>query len=62
MDFVEINKYTQEKKVRSARDNMYNLSNMTKQDSTVLVLYACRKLYGLKNTVKIVHGLGIKKL
>lgn len=62
MDFVEINKLTQDKKVRSARDSLYNLSNITKNDSTILVLYACRKLYGLKNTVKIVHGLGVKNL
>ena len=62
MDIVEINKYTQEKKVRSSRDNMYNLSKITKDDSTRLVLYACRKMYGLNNTVKIIHGLGIKKL
>lgn len=62
MDIVEINKYTQERKVRSARDNLYNLSNITKNDSTILVVYACRKMYGLRNTVKIVHGLGVKKL
>ena len=62
MDIVEINKYTQEKKVKGSRDNLYNLSNITKEDSTRLVLYACRKMYGLNNTVKIVHGLGIKKL
>lgn len=62
MDFVEINKATTEKKIRSARDNMYNLSEITKQESTALVLYACKKMYGLRNTVKIIRGLGIKKL
>ena len=62
MDFVEINKYTQDKKVKISRDNLYNLSNITKEDSTRLVLYACKKMYGFNNTVKIVHGLGIKKL
>lgn len=62
MDIVEINKYTQDKKVRSARDNLYNLSNITKNDSTILVVYACRKMYGLRNTVKIIHGLGVKNL
>ena len=62
MDIVEINKFTQEKRVKISRDNLYNLSKITKDDSTRLVLYACRKMYGLNNTVKIVHGLGIKKL
>ena len=62
MDFVEINKLTQEKKTAVARNNLYNLSNITKEDSTTLVLYACRKMYGLKNTVKIIHGLGVDKL
>ena len=62
MDFVEINKFTNEKRVNGSRNNLYNLSNITKDEATTLVLYACRKMYGLKNTVKIVHGLGVKKL
>lgn len=62
MDFVEINKLTQRKKVHDAEIRLYELLDLTKDQSTVLVLYALRKQYGLKNTVKIIHGLGVKHL
>lgn len=62
MDIVEINKMTQRKKVRSAEDRLYELYNLTKDEATILVLNACRNTYGLNKTVKIIHGLGIKKL
>ena len=62
MDFVEINKFTQERKIREARDNVYNLSKITKEDSLRLVIYACKRMYGLKNTAKIIHGLGVEKI
>lgn len=62
MDFVEINKFTQEKKVRSSRDQMYNLSNLPKEDSLRLIIYACKRMYGIKNTAKIIHGIGVDKI
>lgn len=62
MDFVEINKLTQRKKVHEAEIRLYELLDLTKDQATVLVLQALRKQYGLKNTVKIVHGLGVKHL
>ena len=62
MDIVEINKLTQKKKVHEAEIRLYELLDLTKNQSTTLVLYALRKQYGLQKTVKIIHGLGVKKL
>lgn len=62
MDIVEINKLTQKKKVKNAEIRLYELLDLTKDQSTTLVLYALRKQYGLNKTVKIIHGLGVKKL
>ena len=62
MDFIEINKLTQNKRVNRSRDNLYNLSKLSSEDSVVLICYACKKLYGVGCTAKILHGLGIKDL
>lgn len=62
MDIVEINKRSGNKLVLSARNNLYNCKNIDKEDSLTLILYACKKLYGLQKTVKIIHGLGVKNL
>ena len=62
MDFVQINKFTQEKFIRISRDNMYNCDKLQKDDSLRLVIYACKKMYGIRNTAKIIHGLGVNKI
>lgn len=62
MDIVEINKMCQSKKVRSATDNLYSLSKITKNDSLILMIYACKKMYGIGLTTKIIHGLGVRDL
>lgn len=62
MDFVEINKRLHRKYTDPAFDHLYELCDLTKEEATTLVLYACRKTYGLNKTVKIVHGLGVKRL
>lgn len=62
MDFVEINKLTQKKKVYEAEIRLYELLDLTKDQATTLVLQALRKQYGLQKTVKIIHGLGVKHL
>ena len=62
MDIIEINKRTGDKLVLTARNNLYNSKNIDKQTSLTLILYACKKMYGLQKTVKIVHGLGVKNL
>lgn len=62
MDIVEINKMTQKKKVHECEIRLYELLDLTKDQSLTLVLNACRKQYGLSKTVKIVHGLGVKNL
>lgn len=62
MDFVEINKRTQRKYTDQALDHLYELSELTKDESLTLILLACKKYYGLYKTVKIVHGLGVKNL
>lgn len=62
MDIVEINKMTQKNKVKDAEIRLYELLDLTKDQSTTLVLQALRKQYGLQKTVKIIHGLGVKNL
>lgn len=62
MDFVEINKFTQQNKIDPARDRMYKLSKVTKDDSLRLIVYACKKMYGIKNTAKLLHGIGVDKI
>lgn len=62
MDIVEVNKRTGSKLVFSARNNLYNCKSVNKEDSLTLMLYACKKLYGLQKTVKIIHGLGVKNI
>lgn len=62
MDIIEINKRTSSKLVLSSRNNLYNCKNVNKEDSLTLILYACKKIYGLQKTVKIIHGLGVKNL
>lgn len=62
MDFVEINKFTQGSKIHESRNHMYNLSKLTKVDSLRLIVYACKKMYGLRNTSKILHGIGVDKI
>ena len=53
---------TQKKKVKDAEIRLYELLDLTKDQSTTLVLQALRKQYGLQKTVKIIHGLGVKNL
>lgn len=62
MDIVEINKRTQRRYTDPALDHLYELCNLTKDESLTLVLYACKKQYGLSKAVKIVHGLGVTHL
>lgn len=62
MDIIEVNKRTGNKFVFSARNNLFNHKAIDKEDSLTLILYACKKMYGLQKTVKIVHGLGVKNL
>lgn len=62
MDIVEINKLTNKRKVFECEIRLNELLNLTKEQSLILVLNACRKQYGLSKTVKIVHGLGVKNL
>lgn len=62
MDIVEINKMTQKKKVHASEIRLYELLDLTKEQSLTLVLNACRKQYGLNKTVKIIHGLGVKSI
>lgn len=43
MDIVEINKMIQRKKVVSALDSLYELCDLTKDESLTLILNACKK-------------------
>lgn len=62
MDIVEINKMIQKKKIYQAEIRLYELLDLTKEQSLTLILNACRKQYGLAKTVKIIHGLGVKNI
>ena len=62
MDFIEINKLTQFKKVQAASDKLYSNKTIDSYDAVILISYACKKLYGVKNTAKLIHSLGVKDL
>ena len=61
MDFVEINKFTQENKVRLSRNALYN-KQIYKIDALRLIVYACKRMYGVNNTAKIIHAVGVDKI
>lgn len=60
MDAIEINKLTQKQRVDVALDHLYELRDLNKYESCVLMAYACRKQFGVLKTAKILHGLDIK--
>lgn len=62
MDFVEINKFTREILVAASRNNCYNCTKINKVDALRLIIYACKRMYGMRNTIKIIHGLGVDKI
>lgn len=62
MDIVELNKLTQYKKVSDAETRLMEPQALNNDQALILVINACRKKYGLHKTVKIIHGLGVKKL
>lgn len=62
MDIIQINKFTRSRDVDLARNNCYNSQKISKVDSLRLIIYACRKLYGVRNTAKILHGIGVDKI
>lgn len=61
MDFVEINRFTQERKIKQSRDLMY-ASNLNKVEALRLIIYACKKMFGVKNTATILHQIGVDKI
>ena len=61
MDFIEINRFTQEKKVTDSRNKLYN-AKIDKVDALRLIVYASKRLYGISNTSKIIHALGVDKI
>lgn len=62
MDFVEINKLTQRKRVRSAEDHLMKLSNLTKEDCVTIIAALLKREYGIRLTVEVIHTLGVKNL
>lgn len=60
MDYIEINKITRDKITMKSRNNLYSNNSIDKTDSLILMIDACKKLYGTRNTVKIIRGLGVK--
>ena len=61
MDFVEINKFTQDKKMKASRDALY-AGKINKIDALRLIVYASKRLYGIKCTASIIHSLGVDKI
>lgn len=63
MDFIQINKATQSKKVMSARNKLYSTGNgFNKYDALILVIDSLKKIYGIGLTAKIIHTLGVDKI
>ena len=61
MDYIEINKFTQEKKVIESRNNLY-AKKINKVDALRLVVHSLRRIYGIQNTALIIHALGVDKI
>lgn len=61
MDFVEINRFTQERKVKQSRDLLYS-KNLNKMEALRLVIYALKRMYGTQNTAVILHKIGVEKI
>lgn len=62
MDYIEINKFTQNKKVHMSLDHMHEYRKLNKEDSLRLIINACKVQYGVMNTAKILHGVGVNKI
>lgn len=61
MDLIEINKFTQEKKVKTSRDLLY-ARNLNKTEALRLMIYASKRMYGATNTATILHKIGVDKI
>lgn len=61
MDFVEINRFTQDNKVRLSRNALYG-KKLYKIDALRLTVYALKKMYGINNTARILHSIGVEKI
>lgn len=61
MDIIEINKFTQIKKVHMSLDHMHQ-KTLNKEDALRLLINACKVQYGTINTAKILHGVGVEKI
>ena len=55
MDIVEINKRTQRKYTDPALDHLFELSNLTKDDSLTLVLFYLSRNTFLKQTIQVLN-------
>lgn len=62
MDFVQINKATQSKKVMTARNHLYSGTGFNKYDALILVVDSLKKIYGIRLTARIIHTLGVDKI
>lgn len=63
MDFVQINKATQPKKVMAARNSLYSSgSGFNKYEALIIVIDSLKSIYGIRLTAKIIHTLGVDKI
>ena len=62
MDLVEFNKLTQNRRVITAENNLYNSAKLEKYNAVILIAYSLKKEYGVFRAVDILHGIGIEKI
>ena len=61
MDLIQINRFTQDSKVRQSRNALYD-KKIYKTDALRLIVYACKKMYGINNTARLLHSIGVDKI
>ena len=61
MDYIEINRFTQKRKVQESKDKLFD-KRIDKIDALRLIVHACKHIYGISDTAKIIHALGVDKI
>ena len=62
MDYIQINKITQNKIVMQAKNELYNDKYICKTSALILIVDSLKKIYGVRLTAKLLHGLGVEKI
>lgn len=62
MDYIQINRMTQDRVVKHSRDNLYSQKYISKTDAIILITHSLKAIYGVRLTAKIIHSLGVDKI